>query len=426
MQNNILNVHYEKFTLNNGLEVILYRDKTIPLAAVNIWYKVGSANEKRGKTGLAHLFEHMMFQGSQNVKKEEHFRYIEEIGGRLNGSTSFDRTNYYETVPSTFLETALWLESDRMGFFLPALTQEKLDNQKDVVMNERRQRYDNQPYGLAWELIFQNLYPAEHPYSWQTIGFMEDIKKFELEDARDFFERYYAPNNASLVVAGDIDFQKTKELVKKYFDEIPSGNKIEKVDNARPALDETKQIVHRDDVYLPRLHLVWHSDKIFGEDDAALDVLSDILTGSKNGRLHKRLVYEKQISQDIGAFQFSAKYYGPFVIYSTAKPGVKLETIREEIFDELEIIKEEGVKEEELTRARNSIKSTFIFSLQNIDTLANQLNNYNFFRNEPNSFSYDLERYNNVTGDKIVEVIEKYLEKPYVELAVLPKEKNIE
>ena len=424
MQKNLLDVHYEKFKLDNGLEVILYQDKTIPLAAVNVWYKVGSANEKRGKTGLAHLFEHMMFQGSENVKKEEHFRFIEEIGGRLNGSTSFDRTNYYETVPSTFLETALWLEADRMGFFLSALTKEKLDNQKDVVMNERRQRYDNQPYGLAWELIFTNLYPESHPYSWQTIGFMEDIEKFELEDARNFFETYYAPNNASLVIAGDIDYQKTKALVKKYFDEIPSGNPIPKIVNGKPALQEVKKMVHPDNVHLPRLHLAWHSDKMFGEDDAVLDILSDILSGSKNGRLHKALVYDKQIAQDVAAFQFSAKYYGPFIIFSTAKPGVELHTIREEIFKEIEKLKDDGITPEELQRAKNSIKSSYIYSLQNIDTLANQLNNYNFFRDEPNSFAFDLERYNAVTEEKIIEAIEKYLDKPFVELSIVPKEKN--
>ncbi|MCK5457570.1 MAG: insulinase family protein, partial [Melioribacteraceae bacterium] len=210
--NDILNIKYEKYILDNGLEVVLYQDKSLPIVSVNLWYKVGSANETNGKTGFAHLFEHMMFQGSKNVPKEKHFNYIEEAGGNLNGSTSFDRTNYYETHPSNSLELALWLESDRMGFLLEALTQEKLDNQKDVVMNERRQRFDNQPYGLSWELIFSSLFPENHPYHWPTIGWMKDIEKFELTDVSQFFKTYYSPNNASLVVGGDIEYDSALEL----------------------------------------------------------------------------------------------------------------------------------------------------------------------------------------------------------------------
>ncbi|MEJ2618482.1 MAG: pitrilysin family protein, partial [Ignavibacteriaceae bacterium] len=230
---NILNIDYEKYKLKNGLEVILHKNDNLPLVSVNIWYKVGSANEVKGKTGLAHLFEHMMFQGSQNVPKEMHFRYIQEAGGTLNGSTTFDRTNYYEKVPSNFLELVLWLESDRMGYLLPALTQDKLNNQKDVVSNERLERYDNQPYGLAWELIITNLFPEGHPYSWPTIGFMDDIKSYSLEDVTNFFKKYYSPANASLVVTGSFDNPMTKELIEKYFGDIagpnslmPPGNKI--------------------------------------------------------------------------------------------------------------------------------------------------------------------------------------------------------
>src|SRR5690606_5281902 len=201
---NLLDIEYEQYKLKNGLDVILYKNNSLPIAAVNIWYKVGSANEHKGKTGIAHLFEHMMFQGSQNVAKEMHFRYIQEAGGSLNGSTNFDRTNYYEKIPSNFLELIFWLESDRMGFLLPAMTQEKLDNQIDVVKNERLERYDNQPYGLAWEKLICNVYPENHPYSWPTIGFLDDISSFTLEDINSFFKKYYSPSNASLVAAGDI------------------------------------------------------------------------------------------------------------------------------------------------------------------------------------------------------------------------------
>ena len=217
-----LNLNCHKGKLKNGLQYILYPDKTVPPVSVNIWYKVGSGYEVKGKTGLAHLFEHMMFQGSENVAKEMHFRYIQEAGGTLNGSTSTDRTNYYEKLPANSLELALWLESDRMGYFLPALTNEKLENQKDVVKNERLERYDNQPYGLAWELINKNLYPDTHPYSWPTIGFLKDIESYSIEDVRNFFKKYYSPDNACLVIAGDFEIQSTIDLIEKYFSSIPN------------------------------------------------------------------------------------------------------------------------------------------------------------------------------------------------------------
>ncbi len=225
----LLNIEYEKYKLANGLEVILHKNSNSSLVAVNLWYKVGSANDSKGKTGIAHLFEHMMFQGSQNVPKEMHFRYIQEAGGTLNGSTSYDRTNYYEKLPSNFLEMALWLESDRMGYFLPALDEEKLNNQKDVVKNERLERYDNQPYGLAWELLITNLYSKNHPYNWPTIGFLKDITSYTLEDVSGFFKKFYTPNNSSLVVAGDIDLDKTKDFIEKYFGAIEPGAEIEEL-----------------------------------------------------------------------------------------------------------------------------------------------------------------------------------------------------
>jgi len=219
-----LKIDYEKYQLENGLEVILFQDLSLPTVAINIWYRVGSANEKPGKTGFAHLFEHMMFQGSENVPKEGHFKYIQEAGGNLNGSTSIDRTNYYESVPANYLDLVLWLESDRMGYLLPSLTQEKLTNQKDVVMNERRQRYENQPYGLSWERIFSNLFTSDHPYHWPTIGWMKDIEQFELDDVRNFFKTYYSPSNASLVLGGNFDKANAKNLIEKYFSEIPGFN----------------------------------------------------------------------------------------------------------------------------------------------------------------------------------------------------------
>ena len=419
----ILNIQYKKHILPNGLEVILHQDNSLPLTAVNLWYKVGSANEVKGKTGFAHLFEHMMFQGSQNVAKEMHFKYIQEAGGSLNGSTSIDRTNYYETVPSNFLEMALWLESDRMGFLLPALTQEKLTNQKDVVMNERRQSYENRPYGLSWELIFSNLYNEDHPYHWPTIGWMKDIEKYELDDVKNFFKKYYAPNNASIIIAGDIKIDTTLKLVEKYFGGIPAGEIVQVPISENQKLQETKKIVHEDNVELPRMYLVWNSEKLYGKDDAALDVLADILFGSKNSRFIKSLVYEKQIAHEVSGFQYSANLNGSFLIIATAKPETNLDEIKTEIFIEIKRLINEGITEEELTRSKNSNKSSFIYSLQNLSTKADLMNNYNTYLNEPNSFFYDYERINNLKVDDIVNAAKKYLINNYVELNIVPKGK---
>ncbi len=417
----LLNIKYEKYKLANGLEVILYQDRTLPVVAANIWYKVGSANERRGKTGIAHLFEHMMFQGSVNVPKEKHFKYIQEAGGSLNGSTSLDRTNYFEKVPSNFLELILWLESDRMGFFLPALTQEKLSNQIDVVRNERLERYDNQPYGLAWEILVSNLYANDHPYSWLTIGSVDDITSFTLDDVSSFFKKYYSPKNASIVIAGDFDSDQAKDSVEKYFSGIPGQNHIEGKAFDQSSLHENKFIVHKDNVQLERIYLAWHSEKAYSDDDSSLEILADILTGSKNSRLYKELVFEKEIAHEVTAYQFSGKLAGSFIIIATAKPDVKLSELKEKILSELDNIVKSGVTEKELQRSKNGIKSGFIYSMQNIDSMADQLNSYNFYLNEPASFNLDLKRYNNVNSGNIKNVIEKYLTKPYVELHVIPQ-----
>ncbi len=423
MTKNLLKIDYEKYSLTNGLQVILYPDQSFPLVAVNVWYRVGSANEKPGKTGFAHLFEHMMFQGSQNIPKEGHFRYVQEAGGSLNGSTSIDRTNYFETVPANYFELPLWLESDRMGFMLPGLTQEKLDNQKDVVMNERRQNYENQPYGLAWEKLFSNLFSPDHPYSWPTIGWMEDIAKFELDDVKNFFRTYYSPNNASLAVGGNFDVSKTKDLIEKYFGGIIKSNSIPDIAAPKQSILETKKIIMEDYVQLPRIYLAWHTEKAFSKNDATIEILSDILTSAKNARLQKSLVFEKQIVQDISSFQYSAKLDGSFIIVSTAKPGVELETIKNEIENEIRRLINDGITEDEMIRAKNSLKSSYIYSLQKLDLIVDHLNHYNFFLNEPNSFVFDLSRYEDVTREQVIESAKKYLLNAHVELNVIPKTK---
>ncbi len=421
---NILNFHYEKRKLDNGLEVILHKNSSLPLVTVNIWYKVGSANESPEKTGFAHLFEHMMFQGSEHVAKEEHFKFIQEVGGTLNASTSFDRTNYFETLPSNNLELALWLESDRMGFFLPALTKEKFLNQKEVVMNERRERYDNQPYGRAWEILFSNLFPKNHPYSWPTIGWMEHIKKFEFEEVKHFFKKFYAPNNAMLTICGDIEIDDAFNSVKKYFDEIPPNNSIPEVRTENFILSESTSIIHYDKVQLPRIYIAFPSVKSYEKEEAHLHLIGEILAGTKNSRLTKELVFHKQIAQEIYSFQYSGKYGGAFVIMATAKPEISADELSFEIHNELKKFLNSDVKEKELTRSKNSIKSTFIYSLQNIATLADQFNNYNFYLNNPNYFEEDVERFNSSTTADLASAARKYLTKHFTELRILPEDER--
>lgn len=415
-----IDLKLEQYKLPNGLTVILHEDRSVPLVAVNIWYHVGSARERPGRTGFAHLFEHMLFQGSQHVGDDQHFALIQEAGGSLNGSTSNDRTNYFETVPSNFLEMVLWLESDRMGFLLPAMTQEKLDNQRDVVKNERRQRIDNQPYGQAFERIHALLYEPGHPYSWPVIGSMEDLSAASLEDIKEFFRTYYIPNNASMVIAGDFDANAAKEWVKKYFGDIPKGNTVPPL-NAPPAvLTSEKRGMMEDRVQLPRLYLAWHTPAIAQPDDAELDLLADLLASGKNSRLYKTLVYEKQIAQNVAAFQFSRKLSGMFMIQVTAKPGQTLSEIERLVDQELEKLKTELAAQRELQRAKNGTRSSFVYRLQSIDFKADQLNSYYFFWNDPNAINKDLARYDRVTLKDIQRVAQKYLTKNRVVFSVVP------
>ena len=390
-------LEFEKYKLSNSLEVILLEDHRLPLVAVNLWYHVGPANERPGLTGFAHLFEHMMFEGSKYAGEKAHFRYLESAGASdLNGTTDFDRTNYFETLPSNQLELALWLESDRMGFLLDKLNDEKLENQRDVVRNERRQSIESAPYGLVQEEVFHQLFPSDHPYYASVIGSHADIEAARVEDVREFFRLYYAPNNASLAVVGDIDPAKTKALVEKYFGPIPPGPAVPKIEVKTPPIVSERRVVVGDQVELPRVYLAWITDPIFTQGDAECDLVAKILGRGKSSRLFKKLVYERRIAQDASAQQYSLALGSIFTIEATAKPGIQPEELEKAIDEEIEALRKEGPTESELEGARNTIESAIIRGLETLGGfggVADRLSQYNHFLGDPGYLAKDLERY---------------------------------
>jgi zinc protease len=394
-------LNFEKYKLKNGLDVILVEDHRLPLVAVNLWYHVGPANEKQGRTGFAHLFEHMMFQGSKHVGDDAHFKLLEGAGASdINGTTGLDRTNYFQTLPSNQLELALWLESDRMGFLLDTLDEKRLANQRDVVRNERRQSRENQPYGLVNEGMYHQLFPKNHPYYAVVIGSHADIEAARLADVREFFKLYYAPNNASLAIVGDIDKAKTKALIEKYFGPIPAGQPVPKIDAVTPPVTSERRAVVTDQVELPRVYMSWLTDPIYKPGNAEADLLARILGGGKYSRLYKRLVYEKQIAQDVNAFNQSASLGSIFVIQATAKPGVKPEDLEKAIDEELDAVRKEGVRADEVERARNLIQTQIVRGLETLGGfggVADRLNQYNHYLGDPAYLAKDLERYEKAT-----------------------------
>ncbi|MCI0596778.1 MAG: insulinase family protein, partial [candidate division Zixibacteria bacterium] len=392
---NLPEVKHEKYVLPNGLQVILHEDHTVPIVSVNVWYHVGSKNEKVRRTGFAHLFEHMMFQGSEH-QPGEFFAPLEKVGGSANGSTNEDRTNYWENVPSNYLELALWLEADRMGFLLPAMDLKKLDNQRDVVKNERRQGYENEPYGKIEALMPELLYPAGHPYSWPVIGSHEDLTAASLEDVKDFFRTYYTPSNASLCISGDFQPAAAKALVQKYFGSIPPGPAVERLKDWPVSFDGEKRVTVPDRVSLSRLYYVWHTPPFYAPGDAELDLLANILSSGKTSRLYKSLVYDKQIAQDVSAYQASRQMGSEFRIMVTAKEGVGLDEIQRAVDEELEKIRSKGVSSQELAQAQNNWEAIFVRQLQNVGGFggrADLLNQYNFFLGDPDKLHWDMNRY---------------------------------
>ena len=422
-----ISVENETYKLDNGLNVILHVDKSTPIVAVNLWYHTGSKNEKPGRTGFAHLFEHMLFQGSANVGDDAHFKLIQGVGGSANGSTNPDRTNYWENAPSNYLEMLLWLEADRMGWLLPAMDDVKLDNQRKVVKNERRQSYENRPYGLAWETLHSNLYPPDHPYHWMTIGSMEDLSAASLEDVKGFFNSYYGPNNASLAIAGDFDPAQAKMWISKYFGEIPSGPPVVQPNPPIPTLSEEVRISMEDKVQLPRLYMFWHTVPLYGEDDAELDILSDVLSGGKNSRLFRSLIYDNPIAQDANAFQISREIAGSYMIQVTAKPDIGLSEIEAAIWQEIEKVQNETPSQREIQRAINGLEANFVFGVQRVGSFGgktDKLNGYYFRTGNPDGFQADLERYLKVTPEDVQRVAKKYLGRNNaVILSVVPEGK---
>jgi zinc protease len=411
----------ETYRLANGLNVILARDTSVPVVAVNLWYHVGSGDERPGRTGFAHLFEHMMFQGSQNVGDDEHFRLISEAGGTLNGTTNSDRTNYFQAVPSNFLERVLWQEADRMGFLLPALTLEKLDNQRSVVQNERRQNYDNAPYGLAQETLAAALYPAGHPYSWTTIGSLEDLNAASMEDVSEFFRTYYVPGNASLALVGDFDPAQAKAWIERYFGPIPAGAPIERPRPEPVRLREERRVVLEDRVQLPRLYVVWPTPPQYQPGDADLNTLAYVLASGRGSRLHQRLVVQEQVAQFVTANQSSRPLAGQFGITVQARPGVDLGRVLAMVDEEIERLRREGPTQREIDRARNNLEASFVQRAQTALGRADQLNGYATFTGDPGFIQQDFARYAGVGAATVRAAAREWLQPGRVILSIVPQ-----
>ena len=412
-------VEFEKYTLPNGLQVILHVDRKLPIVHVNQWFHVGSKNEKPGRTGFAHLFEHMMFQGSKNAEGE-YFIYAERAGanvfeGGVNGTTSQDRTNYFATVPSGNLENVLWFESDRLLTLTDVTTKEKLDNQRDVVKNERRQALENQPYGRWYPLISETVFPKGHPYSWPVIGSQEDLTNASQEDVTEFFKTYYAPNNLSLVIAGDFDPAEAKKLVEKYFGDIPPGPALDRPAKWIPRLDGEKLVEVNDRVSLERVYIGWPAPEYFSAGDATLDITARILSDGLSARLNRALVYDRQIATNVTAFNVSGEISGLFVVQATARPGSKLAEIETIVTDEIARLAKEGPTAAEVERAKNKQESEFISGLERIGGFggkADVLNQYNTFTGDPGRLEADLARTRAVTPAAVRAAVGDWLNTP--------------
>jgi len=419
-----MNIGFTKHTLSNGLDVLLHEDHSCPIAAVNLWYHVGSKNERPGRTGFAHLFEHLMFEGSAHHDKG-YFPPLQGAGASLNGSTNADRTNYWEVVPSTALELVLWMESDRMGYLLPALTDSKFVNQRDVVLNERRQNYENRPYGLAPMAMVAALFPPDHPYHWTTIGEIADLRAAGLDEVRQFFSTYYHPGNASLALAGDFDPDAALELARTYFEELPAGPSVLPVKPQTPELVDETRLLLEDRVELPRLYISWLTPAMFAGGDADLDLAADILANGKTSRLYKRLVFDERIATDVSAAQNSREIAGFMQLAATAAPGHNLLEIERVMVEEISRLAADGPSVDEMDRAKMQAEVQFVFRLQSVGGFggkSDQLNAYNTFLGDPAFFDRDLQRYRDVTSSSLQAAVRGFCDHGRrVALSIVPR-----
>jgi zinc protease len=416
-------IPFEKLTLSNGLDIIMHRDRSLPVVSVNVWYHVGSKDEQPGKTGFAHLFEHLMFEGTKH-HNSSHFGPLQEVGATLNGSTTTDRTNYWENVPSDYLELALWLEADRMGFLLEALDQKRLDIQRDVVKNERRQSYENRPYGVASLDLQEATYPSPHPYHWPVIGYMHDLDEASLQDAHAFYRRFYGPTNASLAIAGDFQIDEVRELVQHYFSDLPAGQEIQKsVQIDSPLAGRVERTLY-DKVNLPRCYLVWAGVPRFHRDEAALAVLADIMSDGRSSRMYRTLVYEKQIAQSVNVGNDTAELAGDFQFDATIAAGHTTDEVINEALLVIEELRRKLPTQEELTRTKNRIEWNHVRQMANVGGFggrANQLNFFNVFAGDPELLNTDIQRYLSVTAEDVYRVANTYLQGAHVQLVVMPE-----
>jgi zinc protease len=399
----------EEYELGNGLRVVLNEDHSAPLVAINLWYHVGSKNERPGRTGFAHLFEHMLFSGSEHVGNNEHFRHIQSVGGVLNGTTFFDRTNYFETLPSNYLALGLWLESDRMGFFLPALTQEKLDIQREVVKEERRQRYDNVPYGTAFERLLHLAYDPDYSYHWPTIGSMEDLGAASLDDIRDFFATWYRPDNCVLTIVGDFAPDEAKRLVEQYFGDIAPGGEFPQFDLERKPMTGERREVFSSPVQLPRVYRLYHLPRMGTPDWVAGDLLSTILGSDKASRLDRVLVHEKQIAQDVGVYTLPTESTGMIMLQATAKEGVDIGEIERTIDEEIAKVVSGGIHDDELQRAKTRAEVDHAHQLENYDARADLIGMLATYFSDPHMANNWLEPYVAATTADLQRVAAQYL-----------------
>ena len=403
-------IPFEKYKLPNGLEVILAPDPHVPLVAVNVWYHVGSGDETPGKSGVAHLFEHMMFQGSKNTGADAHFKILRQIGSNeVNGTTNTERTNYFEVVPSHQLETALWLESDRMSHLLDVLDEAQLKNQIDVVRNERRQNYDNQPYRKALFAMYEALYPEGHPYRHLTIGKHEDLVAASVEDVKNFYRTWYVPANATLTLVGDFDSAQAKQLVERWFGSFPRSEKPTVVKIPAPVV--TSKTIEVDDSFakLRQVVFAWHTPAVYSDGDAELDIVAAALANEGTGRLYKTLVYDKQLAQSVRAGQGSMTFSSVFTVSVQLRSGADLGEVEKIVTDEIARLATEALTEKEIAREVASREASFVFSLENLNVRANILQDYNQNFGDPDRITYDLDRYRKTSAEKIRATVAKYL-----------------